>query len=466
MSTHVKVRSLLTVALSVLPVFVAVTRAGAAPSVVPTETWVTDGRVYSILRLGERIYLGGSFTQVGPNTGFGLSIDSATGQRQGGPKVNGEIRVAVPDGQGGWFIGGSFTNVGGHYRPRLAHVLSSGLVASWTPRPNNTVSALATSGGTVYAGGSFTSVGGVTRNRLAAIDARTGEADLDWNPGANGTVYALAAPPDGSTLFAGGAFTNIAGTPRNRVAALNPATGQVIPTWSANASSNVRALAASSSRLYLGGDFTSVRGQPRTRLASVDLSTGTLDPSWTAGADRRVRGLALSSDVATVFAGGEFDTVSGQARSKLVALDAATGAVKPTWHPDPGYTVFGVAVAGGTVYAAGGGAGGHLPAYDVTTGLRRWIVATDGDVQAVAVWGSRVFAGGHFDRCGGETRRKVCAVDGATGTLDAWAPTVNSALGVWALNSTASYLYMGGDFTIVSGAVQQGFAEFLDPMVG
>ncbi|MGH9008993.1 MAG: hypothetical protein ACRDYF_04000 [Acidimicrobiia bacterium] len=58
-------------------------------------------------------YLGGTFDQVGPNTGFGVGLDPATGALAlGGAKVNGHVHAAVPNGRGGWFIAGDFTRVG------------------------------------------------------------------------------------------------------------------------------------------------------------------------------------------------------------------------------------------------------------------------------------------------------------------------------------------------------------------
>lgn len=61
---------------------------------------------------GNYTYIGGDFTYVGPNTGNGVKV-STTSQIPDGsfPKVNGYIRAAVPDGSGGWYIGGSFSRV-------------------------------------------------------------------------------------------------------------------------------------------------------------------------------------------------------------------------------------------------------------------------------------------------------------------------------------------------------------------
>lgn len=102
--------------------------------------------------------------------------------------VNNPLSAAAPDGAGGWFIGGSFTQVAGQRRVRLAHVAANGqLDPVWRPvvrgraryphakSPSySTVSALCVVGDTVYIGGWFTSINGQPRKYLAAVNARTG----------------------------------------------------------------------------------------------------------------------------------------------------------------------------------------------------------------------------------------------------------------------------------------------------
>lgn len=69
----------------------------------------------------------GSFTDVGAATGGLARLDAGTALvDRAFPAVNGVVRVMVADPAGGYFIGGSFTAVGGYARGGLARLTASG----------------------------------------------------------------------------------------------------------------------------------------------------------------------------------------------------------------------------------------------------------------------------------------------------------------------------------------------------
>lgn len=100
----------------VVTVAAALATGGAAPlpSQVPVRTLVPNAPVKAIVRVGDIAYVGGDFTRIGPASGSGVVLDAISGVRDARwPAVaGGEVRVAVSDGSGGWYIAGDFSHVG------------------------------------------------------------------------------------------------------------------------------------------------------------------------------------------------------------------------------------------------------------------------------------------------------------------------------------------------------------------
>src|ERR1700683_36686 len=107
-----RVAGVVAVSVFACPVFAAA--ASAAVSSTPDTTYVTNGSVNAVVRTADQIYLGGSFTQVGPRTGPWASVSAASGQVDAGTaQVSGgsaEVLATVPDGSGGFYIGGHLTH--------------------------------------------------------------------------------------------------------------------------------------------------------------------------------------------------------------------------------------------------------------------------------------------------------------------------------------------------------------------
>ncbi len=364
------------------------------------------------------------------------------------------------------------------------------LTVDQTYQTDGRVDAILAIGNTTYIGGNFTAVrpagavgttGQVTRQHLAAFDHTTG-ALLPWNPGTDKEVLALTASLDGTTVYVGGTFARLGGASRGRLGQVDAITGALLP-WAPRADLQVNTIAVTPTTIYFGGTFDNVNGEPRARLAAVDYS-GVLSQAWIPQADNRVRIIVAAPDGLSVFVAGDFLSINADTRQKiLVRLTLDTGAPLP-WLFHPGYPIHGIAFTANTLYAAGDGSGGHVGAFDLTTGARLWTLQTDGGVQAIVIAGGVVYAGGHYDNvCVGvfdgattgfhcpvsqAIRHKLLAIDPVTGALDPWNPGANSPLGVFSLADANGSLMVGGDFTKIGNPdalsqatyPQQGFGQF------
>jgi len=211
---------------------------------------------------------------------------------------------------------------------------------SWAPAPNSTVSALAlASDSTLYAGGSFTTVGGVTRKYIAALSTTSiSGAPATWAPDASASVLALALDETRGRIYAGGTFATIGAVTRNRLAALTLAstTMSAVSTWIPDPSSTVRSIAVSPSdgTVYAVGDFITVSATttPVTRNRAAAWRTdGTLtafDPNLTGTSTYAV---AVESGASEIYIGGDFTAAAGNAAITRLGRFDMTSGVAVAW---------------------------------------------------------------------------------------------------------------------------------------
>ena len=205
------------------------------------------------------------------------------------------------------------------------------------------VEASAQYGDKIIVGGSFTQLeladgSIVTRRYLFAYDINTGAYVPDFDPVVDKEVQAIESADDGSGVFIAGKFNSVDGEDKRKVAKLD-ASGNVIRSFTANASAKVTTLDDDGVRLYLGGTFTTVNGEPRVRLAAVDVATGavsafrndvTVDVGRKTGA---VKSVDVSPDNKTLLVVHASAMVDGQDRFGVAQIDLTNDAVTP-WRTD------------------------------------------------------------------------------------------------------------------------------------
>jgi Concanavalin A-like lectin/glucanases superfamily len=384
--------------------------------------------------------------------------------------------------------------------PAPAQGISASLSALASPawQTNASVMGLTVANGKAYAGGRFTSVrppgaaagtGEVARTYLAAFNQNTGALDTGFNHTLNGLVWAIASSADGSRIFVGGDFTKVDGQTRNRAAAFDTATGALVSNWKPSVSYRVKALAVSGSTVYLGGSFGLVNNIARPRAAAVTTSTATLLP-WAPQVDNDVYAMDVADDGSRVYVGGNFSNINGTALWAVASLDPITAGLQPfaaaaaVPTPAPGCTsrVKDIETSGNRVYFANAGDGGGCFdgtwAADVATGSLVWKNNCLGATEAVTVVNGWLYKGSHAHDCsyqGGNgfpqgASRFLLTQNLDNGDLGPWFPQTNTgaptAVGPLVSATGGSDLWVGGDFTTVNGAGQQGLTRFTSASPG
>lgn len=482
---------------------------------------ITEGSIHSITAGGSYTVLQGNFNSIGSYQGNGVVIDVATGTYDPAwPKFHGYVYTAISDNNGGWFVAGT-SNVNSTTYQRLVHVKSDKTIdETWSPTPNNFVTAFAIEGNTLYVGGAFTQIAGSARNRLAAFDITTGNL-LPWNPNVpSGRIETLTV--SGGTVYVGGQFTEVGGQPRKNIAAINGTTGSVT-SWNPTVdgiNSSVQTIKVSGGLVYVGGFFTSAGGQSRRSIAALDITTGTAT-AWNPNPNNSVV-TTIEMNGSTLFMGGTFTTVGGISREYLAEVDLVTGALT-SWDPNfDDATVYDLELSGTTLYVAGtfqtvngidkeglaavSTVTGALLSWDaypgegitsmVLAGDLMFVVASDNQplkfgwkptnnfavvdnetgelyltdldvggetIISALVRNGMVYLAGTFTEVNGQPRLGLAAVDILTGVVQSWAPETDGYVADMA--SFAGRIFLGGDFSSVNGSPTEALA-IVDAVTG
>ena len=385
---------------------------------------VVDGKVDAILPMGNRIYVGGSFTQVrNANESRviirrGLfALDPATNKvdetfvadfdvNPDRAQDRGVKALAAAPGHNELFVGGEFGTLNGAAARKLVKV--NAVNGALDPTFNVSVSAavkdLVVHGSRLFLAGDFTSVGGQPRSGLAAVDAGSGAldgaVDIPFTAPRQGNeprVETIAVTPDGSTLVAAGNFTVVGGQTRWQVALVDVASQPAkVLDWQT--------------------DRFDDRDQGQYRCS--------------AAFDSHPRDVDVSPDGAyfvIVTTGAYTSRGSLCDTASRWELSARGSDLMPTWVDYSGGDSFtAVAITGAAVYV-----GGHP----------RWLnnPKSDGSNQ-MATPGP-----------GSVTREGIAALDPASGLPLPWNPGRERGEGAWAIASTPDGLWVGSDTDKIGG---------------
>ena len=401
-------RAIMLAALALVAMVVASGAALAALNPAPDETWMTNGTVYSVVRHGDYVYVGGKFTTV---------RSAATGGQSFAATNLARFHADSGEGDPTW-------------RPRV----------TGADMTKTIVYELAAVGDNIWVGGTFGAVDGVPRRSLAAVSPDTGAVDPNVDPlvGTSetaGGVRAMLVSSD--KVYVGGGFTAIDDKARRRLAVFD-FSGNLDPDWKPRADKVVRGLGFScdEATIFASGQFRNASGpdgvfSPREQVARFDTASGSLHP-WAIPA-----GTVATDDVASDLA---ISCAPGLERVTIPYL-GVTNQMR-SYRLDTG-----------------------------DTGTVAWRVGGGGDFQTVEMLGpDKLVVGGHFKHVDGAgydpiPRNRIALLDLSSGFPEPWNPGITgengtNAIGPWDLLVDENHLYVGGGFREVGGMKRTCLARF------
>lgn len=423
-----------------------------------------NSSVNKIIMRGDSIITGGSYYLSANYSPYSAKVTTSSVTLDPRfPATNGQIRSVVPDGSGNYYVGGSFTQIGGINRAYIAKLNSSfQVITGWTPSLNGEVRSMILSGTTLYIGGAFTTTNGVSRPYISALNTSNPGSNKTWNSSLSYIVHTLAF--DGTSIYAGGEFTTVnGGTTRNRLAKFT-ASGNLDASWNPNANSTVEQLIISGTNIIAGGSFTTIGGTTRNYLALLNNTNGG-SSNW-ATANSTV--YALYSDGTTCYVGGSFSQLTSKngtsnSRSYLGAITISNGTVT-SFNPSPNSYVWSIYKSGSNIYyggyftTVGGTARNYAAASNNSGTLQSWDPSPNSYVFSLTIDGSNVFLGGNFTGFKERSQQRASAVKYANQLLYSWQPTIDGE--VYDITLTTDKIVIGGTFDNVSGSSRYALAAF------
>ena len=515
-----------------------------------------DSEVFTILLDGSGgLFVGGDFFDYGGTTrqyiakissttaALDATFNTATG-------FNNRVRTIILGGSGTLYVGGDFTTYKSVNRQRVARIDASNSNLNTTFDSSSgfgssVFSLILDSSGSLFAGGSFASYAGSTRNFIAELNGTTAALDANFitdssnalngnvnslvfdssenliltgdfttlsqarfrfailstangtfdsvsspaNSGFNNTVSSLASFNNGF-VFVGGSFTgyslgnSVFGVVRN-FARINVSTGRLDMSYSVSFNNSlltgsVGAMKTRGSDLYVGGlfDLYCVPREGIIRFNNTNGSENTLSISGTALGRFDGQVLASVRSGNSLFVGGGFNTYTDKnglttSVQKIAKIDLTTGLLDTAFD-----TAIGITTAGETVNAlaldgTGLYAGGNFTTYkgssrvnilkiNSTTAALDTTFApttgfTGGAVNSIAINATGLYAAGFFTAYNSTARNRLARINLSTAALDTtFLPGTGPSDGtgiVLAIDGTG--LYVGGDFTSYNGTALQ-----------
>lgn len=285
---------------------------------------------------------------------------------------------------------------------------------------------------------------------------------MTWDGTSWSTISGVTG--DIRSMVFSGSDLYVVGSPNIGAGAINVAkwNGTAWTSMGSFTSGIMNAVAIYNDELYVGGSI------PSSTFNNIARWNGT---SWvgvnggvTGGTSISERVMALTSIGGTLYVGGNYTSAGGQGARNI------SGYVTGTWTPFSGTGIDSAAAAiavsgndiyvGGTFSSAGAITANKIAKWNSTTNtwsaLGTGVTAANTGINAIAVAGDKVYAGGTFSNIGGVSANNIAV----------WNGTAWSALGSGVNASVTSIIvkgedvYVGGSFTTAGGFAANRVAKW------
>jgi trimeric autotransporter adhesin len=421
-----------------------------------------DNNVYSVLRHGSNVYIGGLMSLGGDVNATNIARWDGTDWHAMGPGLGtpgNPLSAVFSLGTDGTHIyaGGYFTNSGG---TALTSSVTRWDGAQWQGFGSlrGIPIYLHFTNGILYAAGTLAVPGDTNVYGIARWDG------LSWIPmgrvASGGSVINLLVEPDG--LRAVGDFSTIDGIPAESAARWNGNSWSAWGSGFTGTNVSVTGLVRHQGQIYASGLFQTAGGMAAQNMA---VWNG-IDWQPFSGANNEVR--RLLSDGPTLYAAGDFTTIGGVPAVRAARWNGSS------WTPlgtGPSSDIYD-AVLNGSELLVGGSfvMAGSVPAVTVArwdgaqwlalnSGRQQGMNLPLGVVRAFDVFNGDLYAGGDFIGAGPELRSRIARWNGTN-----WSSVGSGVIGpsghrLRAITHSDGFLYVGGTFTNIGGVVASNVAR-------
>lgn len=455
------------------------------------------------------VYIAGSFTGFSNRRPYGAKVNHPDSSEDFNfPLPDGEVKTAISDKQGGWFIGGFFNKFGDSSRAGIVHIDSTGFVTDhFSDLSLDSVCSLYLYGDTLF-------IGGALRHPINGdfvLYSLRNKGIMSWPMNVKGRVDAIHYLIGGAQLILTGQISEVNNMKRYGLVSINM--GQSYPNgWAPNTLNAV--CVVDTNRLYvfrpetyycyipaietlvwefnthqyskkpttavimgdaivIGGKYTNIYlySEGLAFIEVVNRKSGGYLPSDLLRAKFTARSIEkMVWDGQRLLIAGDITSYNNVACSNLLQVNFTTSGdtiIKP-WNITPNDVVDNIIITDAGIYVAGMFScvsypikKQYLAAVDLHTGLlTNWSPgSTNGVINSMVATENAVIVGGNFNSVNGIYRRNVAVFHPVSGAL--LGDFLSASAEVKQFLKVGDNIFMSGKFQSVNGIGSQYLAKIL-----